>query len=426
MSKLEELIQKLCPNGVEYKRFDEACTLNARIGWQRLTKAEYKSSGEYLLITGTDFTSSYEVNYSSCVYVSEERYLQDKKIQIKNGDVLITKDGTLGKVAQVSNLSMPATLNGGVFVVRPKDESLLPRYIMYFLLSGHFQKVVDQQKTGSTISHLTQALFSRLQLPVPPLEVQREIVRVLDYFTLLTAELTDKLMAEFTARKKQYEFYRDRLLTFDPLGGGEISEIAWKKLGEICDIISGFPFDSTQFCNSGVKLLRGMNVKRGFLDFSDSNNKYWRSIDGVEKYLLRDGDIIVAMDGSLVGKSFGIVSEKQLPLLLVQRVARVRAIQGNVRYIYHCISGRFSNYVDIKKTEGAVPHISLKDILNFQIPFPELQIQNRIAHVLDNFNAICTDLNIGLPAEIEDRQKQYEYYRDKLLSFKEVSESIGK
>ena len=140
MSKLEELIQKLCPNGVEYKRFDEACTLNARIGWQRLTKAEYKSSGEYLLITGTDFTSSYEVNYSSCVYVSEERYLQDKKIQIKNGDVLITKDGTLGKVAQVSDLSMPATLNGGVFVVRPKDELLLPRYIMYFLLSWAFSK----------------------------------------------------------------------------------------------------------------------------------------------------------------------------------------------------------------------------------------------------------------------------------------------
>ena len=225
MSKLEELIQKLCPNGVEYKRFDEACTLNARIGWQRLTKAEYKSSGEYLLITGTDFTSSYEVNYSSCVYVSEERYLQDKKIQIKNGDVLITKDGTLGKVAQVSDLSMPATLNGGVFVVRPKDELLLPRYIMYFLLSGHFQKVVDQQKTGSTISHLTQALFSRLQLPVPPLEVQREIVRVLDSFTLLTAELT----AELTARKKQYEFYRNKMLTFDSQEG-KASEITWRKM----------------------------------------------------------------------------------------------------------------------------------------------------------------------------------------------------
>lgn len=118
MSRLDELIKELCPDGVEYKRFDEVCTLNARIGWQRLTRAEYRASGDYMLITGTDFTPLHEINYESCVYVSEERYLQDKKIQVKNGDILITKDGTLGKVAQVNGLQMPATLNGGVFVVR--------------------------------------------------------------------------------------------------------------------------------------------------------------------------------------------------------------------------------------------------------------------------------------------------------------------
>lgn len=213
MSKLKELIRELCPDGVEFKSFDEACILNARIGWQRLTKAEYKTTGDYLLITGTDFTPTHTVNYESCVYVNEERYSQDPKIQIKNGDVLITKDGTLGKVAQVDNLPMPATLNGGVFVVRPKDDSLLPRYIMYFLLSGHFQKIVDQKKTGSTISHLTQALFSRLELPIPPLPVQREIVRILDNFTELTAELT--------ARQKQYDFYRDKLLSFKVEGKDE-------------------------------------------------------------------------------------------------------------------------------------------------------------------------------------------------------------
>ena len=211
MSKLDELIKEYCPDGVEYKRFDEACTLHARIGWQRLTKAEYRDSGDYMLITGTDFTSIHTVDYNTCVYVSKERYEQDAKIQIKEGDILITKDGTLGKVAQVTNLPMPATLNGGVFVVRCKDDSLENRFILHFLLSGHFQKVVDQQKTGSTISHLTQGLFSRLLLPVPPLEVQREIVRVLDKFTLLTAELT----AELTARKKQYEYYRNELLTFE-------------------------------------------------------------------------------------------------------------------------------------------------------------------------------------------------------------------
>ncbi|MDO5749407.1 MAG: restriction endonuclease subunit S, partial [Planctomycetia bacterium] len=179
MSKIDALIQKLCPDGVEYKCFDDACSLHARIGWQRLTKAEYQSSGDYMLITGTDFTPLYKINYKTCVYVSEERYIQDPKIQIRNGDILITKDGTLGKVAQVNDLQMPATLNGGVFVVRPKDNLLLPRFIMHYLLSEHFQGVVERQKTGSTISHLTQGLFSRLPIPIPPLRIQREIVRIL-------------------------------------------------------------------------------------------------------------------------------------------------------------------------------------------------------------------------------------------------------
>lgn len=402
MNRVNELIKEYCPDGVEIRCLEDCCNLLDKKR-KPITKAA-REAGEYPYY-GANGIQDYVANYifdGTFVLVGE-----DGSVITKSGTPVVT--WAEGKI----------WVNNHAHIIEEKDGVML-RYLYHYLQTIDVTSLIH-----GNIPKLTGGDFKALKIAVPPLEVQREIVRVLDYFTLLTAELTDKLMAEFTARKKQYEFYRDRLLTFDPLGG-EISEIAWKKLGEICDIISGFPFDSTQFCNSGVKLLRGMNVKRGFLDFSDSNNKYWRSIDGVEKYLLRDGDIIVAMDGSLVGKSFGIVSEKQLPLLLVQRVARVRAIQGNVRYIYHCISGRFSNYVDIKKTEGAVPHISLKDILNFQIPFPELQIQNRIAHVLDNFNAICTDLNIGLPAEIEDRQKQYEYYRDKLLSFKEVSESIGK
>lgn len=97
------------------------------------------SKGDYLLITGTDFTETHEIDYSTCVYVTEERYKQDSKIQLKNGDILITKDGTLGKVAQVKGLEMPATLNGGVFVVRCKDGSLENRFILHYLLTNHFQ-----------------------------------------------------------------------------------------------------------------------------------------------------------------------------------------------------------------------------------------------------------------------------------------------
>ena len=171
--------------------------------------------------------------------------------------------------------------------------------------------------------------------------------------------------------------------------------------------------------------MRGMNIKRGYLDFTEENNRYWESTDGVEKYLLNDQDIVISMDGSLVGSSYGMVSKKDLPLLLVQRVTRIRTNQANIRYVYHYIaSGRFTEYVHKKKTAGAIPHISLKDISNFEVPLPSLEIQKRLVEVLDNFDALCTDLNIGLPAEIEARKKQYEFYRDQLLTFAAQGETI--
>lgn len=124
------------------------------------------------------------------------------------------------------------------------------------------------------------------------------------------------------------------------------------------------------------------------------------------------------MDGSLVGRSFGMVKKEYLPLLLVQRVARIRSSVFNINYIYHCINNWFPDYVDKKKTQGAIPHISMKDIANFPIPSPSLEEQERIASILDRFEALTNDLTAGLPGEIEKRRQQYEYYRDKLLTFK--------
>ena len=209
------------------------------------------------------------------------------------------------------------------------------------------------------------------------------------------------------------------MLTF-----GDDDKFKWENLGDVCDILTGYPFDSSQFQVSGVRLMRGMNIKRGNLFFSEEINRYWNSADGLEKYLLKENDIVIAMDGSLVGKSFGIVQAEYLPLLLVQRVARIRSKQVNNRYIYHYIACRFPSYVEKKKTGGAIPHVSQKDIASFRVPIPSADVQNRIVNVLDNFEKICSDLNIGLPAEIEARQKQYEYYRDKLLTFAENGNTI--
>ena len=111
---------------------------------------------------------------------------------------------------------------------------------------------------------------------------------------------------ELSLRQNQYKYYRDRLLNLDVHGGAKYEQ-DWKPLGEIADLLSGFPFDSSQFTDTGIRLMRGMNIKRGYLDFAESNNRYWKDDNGLEKYYLNEDDVVIAMDGSLVGKSFGLV-----------------------------------------------------------------------------------------------------------------------
>ena len=419
MSKLDELLRELCPDGVEYKRFDEVCTLNARIGWQRLTKAEYMSKGDYLLITGTDFTETHEIDYSTCVYVTEERYKQDSKIQLKNGDILITKDGTLGKVAQVKGLEMPATLNGGVFVVRCKDGSLENRFILHYLLSNHFQSVVEQQKTGSTISHLTQTLFSRLMIPIPPLEIQREIVRILDDYTKNVTKLQRQLAAETTARKTQYTYYRDELLT-----NNYNSKI--KRLEECCDSIADGDHQAPPKADSGIPFITISDIdERHEINFNVIKyvpDEYYNRL--ADKRRPQKGDVLYTVVGS-----YGIpVYVKENKKFVFQRhIAILRPNNAVIdsRYLYHAMNGTaFHRQADLAAKGAAQKTIGLASLAKMTVPVPPLDVQNRIVNVLDNFEKVCSDLNIGLPAEIEARQKQYEYYRDKLLTFAETGNTI--
>ena len=201
-------------NKVEKSKLSEVATIKARIGWQGLTKEEYLITGNYYLITGTDFQNG-EINLKNCYYVNEERYIQDKNIQLKNDDVLVTKDGTLGKVAYVSNLDKPATLNSGIFVIRSIDTNkLLNRYLFHYLKAPYLMKYAQNKLTGGTIKHLNQNVIVDFEIPLPPLEVQKRIVEVLDNFEKICNDLNIGLPAEIEARQKQYEFYRNFLLTF--------------------------------------------------------------------------------------------------------------------------------------------------------------------------------------------------------------------
>ena len=196
---------------VEWKKVGEVCEIHGRIGWQGLTKKDYRTTGKYLLVTGTDFLSSNKINYNTCVYVDEDRYTQDKYIQLKENDLLITKDGTIGKLAIVQDLPMPATLNGGVFVIRDKTKTLDHRFLMYIMASSHFKNQIEKKHTNGTIKHLTQNLLVSYAIPVPPLAVQKSIVSILDKFTALI----ENIETELSLRQKQYEYYREELLRFE-------------------------------------------------------------------------------------------------------------------------------------------------------------------------------------------------------------------
>lgn len=156
----------------------KSSSLKARIGWQGLTTEEYLDSGEYYLVTGTDFQNG-EVHWSSCCFVDGERYAQDRNIQLKKGDVLITKDGTIGKVGFVREIPGPATLNSGVFVIRPKSAVYDPQFLYYVLASSIFSKFLDKLQAGSTIVHLYQKDFVSFDFHAPDLDEQKSIVRIL-------------------------------------------------------------------------------------------------------------------------------------------------------------------------------------------------------------------------------------------------------
>ena len=409
MKNLETLINELCPDGVEFQTMEEIFEIrngytpsknnpdlweNGTIPWFRME--DIRQNGRIL---------------SDAIQHITPAAIKGKGLFPVNS-IIIATTATIGEHALVIADSLANQRFTNLTVRKSLTDRLLPKFVFYYMF------VIDEwckkNVNAGNFASVDMKRFKKIEFPLPPIEVQNEIVRILDKFTSLQAELE----AELDCRKRQYEYYRDKLLSFENVGG---QDVEWKKIGDFCDTLSGFPFESSKFQYSGIKLMRGKNVKRGYFDFNEEDDRYWESSEGLEKYLLQDGDIIISMDGSLVGKSFAMLKEEHLPLLLVQRVARVRAIGVNQKYLYHNISNGFSKYVDTKKTGGAIPHVSMKDIQNFEIPVPSLQEQERIANILDRFESLTTSLTAGLPAEIAARRQQYEHYRDKLLTFKRKS-----
>ena len=364
MSKLEQLINELCPNGVEWLPLGHKDVSIMKRGTS-LTKSN-SIEGCYPVISGGKTPAFYCNSFN------------------REGET-ITVAGSGAGAGYVQYWNEPIFVCDAFSIIGTKRVST--KFIYYCLTN--IQEQIYGTKKGGGVPHVHISSIDKFHIPIPPLPVQEEIVRILDAFTDYTADL----QAELQARREQYEYYRDKLLSFE----GD-SSVEWKKLGDVCKVLRGkrlttrqlsdnerFPvyhggidpigYYSTNNRNANSTMVINVGASAGTVGFS--RNEFWSS------------------DGCFCFTHVDIIEQRYLFFVLQSMEPSIKS----------------------KVRKAGIPTLDNKDVERIVIPIPPLSEQRRIVAILDKFEALVNDLTEGLPAEIAARQEQYEYYRDKLLSF---------
>lgn len=389
MSKLDELIKELCPNGVEYKSIEAVTTMHRGV---RVVKRELEPNGLYPV---------YQNSLTPLGYMNEKN--------CDAGTTFVISAGAAGEVG-FSTVDFWAADDCYYF---DNNEFLDGSYLYHVLLSKQYYLFSQVRK--ASIPRLGRGIIEKMIISVPPLEIQREIVRILDNFTELTAELT----AELIARKKQYSYYRDTLLSFD-------NTVKKVKLKDIAvDIYRGSGIKREEVTETGISCVRYGEIYTTYNTWFDTCVSHTKLEYVSNPKYFEHGDILFAITGESVediAKSVAYIGNEKC---LAGGDIVVLKHNQEPRYLAHVLSTYKARQQKSKgKIKSKVVHSSVPAIEEIEIPLPSMEVQRRYADVLDNFEKICNDLNIGLPAEIEARKKQYEYYRDVLLTFAECGETI--
>lgn len=384
MSKLDELIQQLCPNGVEWKPLGEVCTFQRG---QTIT-AKDTSGGDIPVIAGGQKPAYYH------------------NIANRTGKT-ITVAGSGAYAGYVAYWEIPIFVSDA-FTIKPNNESLDIRYLFYFL--KNIQDKIYGTKKGHGVPHVHATSINHFEIPLPPLPVQEEIVRILDTFT----ESTNNLKEQIQTRRKQYEYYRDQLLDLEGKDGVEM-----KTLGEIGEFIRGTGIQKADFVEDGFPCIHygQIHTKYGLSANSTLSNVnealYHRSRKA--EY----GDVVLATtseDAECVAKPVAWLGKEKVA---ISGDAYIFHHKENGKYMAHLFSSHRFFLFKIKHATGAkVVRISGDNMAKFEFPLPSLQEQHRIVTILDQFEASIANLE----AQLKEREKQYEYYRNQLLDFKKKEE----
>ena len=410
MSNVNFLEKLLNDVDVEWKALKDLTLPTRNIKWR-----EANRSYRYIDLTSVNIET--KAVTETIEVTSADAPSRAQKLVEKNDVIFATTRPTQKRYCLIEDNYSGEIASTGYCVLRAKQNVIMPKWILHWIASSDFNKYVEENQSGSAYPAISDAKVKEFKIPIPcpgkpkkSLEIQAEIVRVLDAMTSHTAELT----AELTLRQKQYNYYRDKLLSF------EDEEVEWKMLDEVCEVGDGnhsskYP-RADEMVEFGVPFIRGTNMVNGSISDQEMRFITKEKHNELKKGHLKAFDVLMANRGE-IGK-VAYVPERHAGSNLNSQLAWLRSKNKFLlpKYLYFVLT---SNGVQrhISGEGGALQQLTIKNIKLIRIPVPSLKEQVRIVVLLDKFDTLTSSITEGLPREIELRQKQYEYYRDALLSF---------
>lgn len=391
MSKIDNLIKQYCPNGVEYKTIKEI----AEIGTGSSNRVDANKDGLYPF------------------FVRSKDVLKINDFEFDEEAIIIPGEGGIGDIFHY--IKGKYALHQRAYRIHFFIKELNVKFAYYYMIA-QFKSFIFSKAVNATVTSIRKPMIEKFKLPIPPLPVQEEIVKVLDAFTALEAELE----AELEARKRQYEYYRNKLLTLDENTTGG-SRIKFMQLGEVCNKVSTIKWKNNQ------------DKEYKYIDLSSLN----RNNNTIEDAMVITNDNapsraqqIVKKDDVLFGttrptlRRYCIIPNEYDNQICSTGYCVLRADTNIIipQYLFFMLTtNSFYNYVEEKQSGASYPSISDTLIKKYIIPVPPLEEQERIVAILDKFDSLVNDISEGLPAELTARRQQYEYYRNKLLTFDEAA-----
>lgn len=377
MNEIEQLIKQLCPNGVEYRKLGEVCT------FQR----------------GTTITAKEAIKGNVPVLAGGQKPAYYHNQANRTGQTIVVA-GSGAYAGYVSWWEQPIFVSDA-FSVNP-NEDLFPKYVFHFL--KNIQQKIYGTKKGGGVPHVHGRSIAAFEIPVPPQAIQQKIVKILDKFT------------ELEARRKQYEHYRNKLLTFTPPND---QNVRWCTLGEVGTMIRGNGIQKKDFTKTGVGCIHYGQIYTRYGTAAEKTISFIPTELAKKCKKAKKGDLVIATTSENVEDVCKAVVWQGEDDIAISGDAYIFRHNQDPKYVAYLFqTEQFLNYKKMSATGTKVIRVSGDNMLRFSFAFPPLSEQRRIAAILDKFEALTTSLQDGLPAEIEARRLQYRHYREQLLAFR--------